>query len=136
MSDKTVKFRPHHFLCTLGFQGEGYSSEFVRNYKDIATQISGEDDLIEVVYAMDSICAPCPHNLDGRMCASQEHISQLDAKHLNALGLKVGEKIRWRDAKALIKYKVQPADLKTLCAGCEWYEYGFCTSSLERLHKV
>ena len=134
MSNKAVEFRPHHFLCTLGFQGEGYSSDFVRNYKEIVSKISQEDTMIEVVGGMDSICAPCPNNIDGILCTSQAHISKLDQNHLSALGLKIGDKISWNDAKKLIKSKVQPQDLKILCAGCEWYDYGMCTSSLERLH--
>ena len=33
-----LEFRPHHFLCTLGFEGKGYSDEFVRNYYRYADQ--------------------------------------------------------------------------------------------------
>ena len=38
-----LKFRPHHFLCTLGFQGKGYSPGFVANFQAIADRLRGPD---------------------------------------------------------------------------------------------
>ncbi len=65
MEDKIIKFRPHHFMCTLGFQGKGYSLDFVRNYRNIhKTLKEDENTLIEVVKYMtlekfDQACTGC-----------------------------------------------------------------------------
>ena len=51
-----IKFRPHHFMCTLGFQGHGYSLGFVKNYKKIVEKLNlDETAMIEVVGNMDAI---------------------------------------------------------------------------------
>ena len=30
-----IRFRPHHFLCSLGFEGKGYSEAFTANMTGI-----------------------------------------------------------------------------------------------------
>ncbi len=57
-----IRFRPHHFMCTLAFQGYGYSQSFVENYKKIASKvISDPNTKIEVVDNLDTICSVCPN---------------------------------------------------------------------------
>jgi len=90
--EEVIKFRPHHFLCTLGFQGHGYSLGFVKNYKKIVQQLSfDENTLIEVVGNMDSICFACPNKVNESLCTTQSKITQLDSRHQQILGLKIGE---------------------------------------------
>ncbi len=59
-----IRYRPHHFLCSLGFENKGYSDAFIANMADIVVgQLrapSGEEKLIEVTVEADDICAPCP----------------------------------------------------------------------------
>ncbi|RYZ78407.1 MAG: DUF1284 domain-containing protein [Proteobacteria bacterium] len=65
--DPKLKFRPHHFLCAVGFQGKGYSPEFVENFKTIKSVLDsthGDQVMIEVIERTDSICAPCPSRRD------------------------------------------------------------------------
>jgi len=51
-----LTFRPHHFMCTLGFQGMGYSPAFVTNYKDIAATLKANPRTdIKVSFSLDSI---------------------------------------------------------------------------------
>ena len=60
------RYRPHHFLCTLGFQGKGYSPDFVKNFSEIADVLRGEDgdeQLIKVIKNCDDICRACPRAL-------------------------------------------------------------------------
>ena len=46
-------------MCTLAFQGYGYSQGFVENYKKIASKvISDPNTKIEVVDNLDTICNP------------------------------------------------------------------------------
>ena len=59
-----LRYRPHHFLCSLGFEGKGYSDAFTANMDAIVMgrlRASGGDAIeIRVVGAADDICGPCP----------------------------------------------------------------------------
>lgn len=132
-----LEFRPHHFLCTLGFEGKGYSKEFVRSYRAIADKLretgaAGEATPIRVSSATDSICAPCP-NREGSRCATEGKIQTLDYGHAAVLGLSPGQILTWAEAKARIATKMSDAEFDRVCAPCSWKSMGACK---EALHKV
>ena len=56
-----VRYRPHHFLCSLGFEGKGYSPEFTANMAAIVMgrvrAPQGDATVIEVADGFDDICA-------------------------------------------------------------------------------
>jgi hypothetical protein len=129
-----IKFRPHHFMCTLGFRGKGYSLDFVRNYKNIANTLKqDENTLLEVAEYMDDICTPCPNKIDEIVCKSQEKILRLDKAHSEVLKLKPGEVMSWKDAKARIKNNMTLEKFDKACEGCDWKKYGVCEESLKEL---
>lgn len=134
-----LRFRPHHFLCALGYQGKGYSDAFTRNMDRIVQDglrgKEGDGVEIEVTAQTDSICAPCPHRR-GALCESQEKIDALDARHAAALKLRAGDRLSWGAAKARIRAQVKPGDLSVICQSCQWLEYGMCEGALRRLHEV
>lgn len=134
----TLRYRPHHFLCSLGFQGKGYSETFTANMSAIVMgrlrAPSGDDTMIEVVGATDDICAPCPKRRDA-LCTVQPKIERLDAAHSLALSLSPGDRLTWGEAKARIRANVPAGSLVGLCAGCEWQPYGMCDAALEQLHE-
>lgn len=133
-----VRYRPHHFLCSLGFEGKGYSPEFTANMTAIVMgrlrAKGGDATVIEVTGATDDICAPCPKRR-GDACAVQDKIARLDDAHARALALKPGDRMTWGQAKARIRLHVRPGSLKNLCTGCEWEPYGMCESALAALHR-
>ncbi|MEZ5886321.1 MAG: DUF1284 domain-containing protein [Paracoccaceae bacterium] len=135
---RPVRYRPHHFLCSLGFQGKGYSEGFTANMTAIVMgrlrAQGGDATVIEVTGATDDICAPCPKRR-GRLCTSQDKIKTLDRAHAAALRIEPHERLTWGEAKARIRANVPPGTLKTLCAGCEWEPYGMCEEALAALHK-
>lgn len=137
MDRPVITFRPHHFLCSLGFQGKGYSDGFTANMAQIVDgtlrATDGDDTLIEVTGATDDICAPCPKRR-GTLCTEQAKIAALDARHARALGLFVGSRLSWGDAKRRIVKRVPPGSLETLCTGCQWLELGLCEKALSDLH--
>lgn len=137
MTDAPIRYRPHHFLCSLGFQGKGYSDEFTANMASIVLgrlrAPGGDDTPIQVVGATDDICAPCPKRR-GTLCESQDSISRLDTRHARALGLFAGTELTWGEAKRRIVKRVPPGSLSTLCQGCRWLEFGLCESALNALH--
>lgn len=130
-----LRFRPHHFLCALGFEGKGYSTEFTANMAGIVMgglrAPGGADLRIEVIAGADAICAPCPARR-GTLCESEAKIAALDAAHGRALGLVPGDVISWGAAQA--RMRALPADaLRQICAPCQWLDLGLCEAALARL---
>jgi hypothetical protein len=132
-----IRFRPHHFLCALGYQGEGYSNAFTANMTDIVDgrmkAPGGEDTRITVTFVADSLCTPCPERR-GLGCVKINTIKLLDERHAKALGLRNGDCITWGEALRRIKANVKPGSLSTLCQNCQWLSLGACEAALERLH--
>lgn len=135
---RPLQFRPHHFLCSLGFRGAGYSEAFTENMTGIVMgrlRADGGDAVeIEVIGATDDICGPCPKRR-GDLCTNQENIAKLDLQHSKRLGVRPGDRLTWGQAKARIRSLVQPGDLAQVCEGCQWLDYGYCEESLVALHE-
>ncbi|MDP3533215.1 MAG: DUF1284 domain-containing protein [Alphaproteobacteria bacterium] len=132
-----LKFRPHHFLCTIGYEGKGYSEPFTDNYDKIAEQLrvpDGDQTEIQVVFHTDDICAPCPHQR-GLLCATQKKIASLDRRHCDALNLMENEILMWVDAKKRIKQKISIDTFHEICKGCQWKALGVCEEALRKLHE-
>lgn len=138
MSDAPLRYRPHHFLCSLGFRGKGYSDAFTANMARIVDDRlrapGGDDVMIEVAAATDDICTPCPKRR-GTLCTSQDKIATLDTRHSRALGLFVGTRLTWGEAKQRIRANVPPGALTQLCAGCQWLDLGLCEAAVKELQE-
>lgn len=133
---KSITFRPHHFLCSLGYQGKGYDDAFKANMDAVVAnglhQQGGDETEITVTRQVDVICGPCPYRR-GRGCASQEKIDGLDARHAERLQLDGGDIFTWGEAKDRIAAYVKKGDLSQLCKGCQWLELGLCEDALAML---
>jgi uncharacterized protein len=128
-----ISFRPHHFLCTLGFQGRGYSSEFIRNYGEIVEALHEHQELpLQVIFENDSICKVCPHQR-GEGCINEEKIQGLDARHAAILHLKPRDILTWGQAKKRLKEKMSLENFHKACQGCSWKSLGVCEESLRKL---
>ncbi|GAB4168668.1 MAG: DUF1284 domain-containing protein [Rickettsiaceae bacterium] len=129
-----ITFRPHHFMCTLGFHGKGYSTDFVRNYKKIVAQITKDENTqIKVAEYMDNICSACPNKIDEVICKTQNKVLKLDENHSKVLKLKPGQTLTWSQAKALIKKHMTIKKFHQACKGCSWKQYGVCEKALKGL---
>ncbi len=135
---RPISFRPHHFLCALGFEGKGYSDAFTANMSRMVDGIlrspDGDETLLSVTFEADDICAPCPKRR-GVGCESQGKIDTLDRDHAAALKLSPEQTLSWAEAKERIVANVRPDDLDRLCSGCSWLDGGMCKSALTRLHR-
>jgi hypothetical protein len=132
-----LEFRPHHFLCTVGFQGKGYSPEFVANYTGIADRLRGPGgDLIpiRVTEVTDSICGPCPSKR-GDLCETQSKIDRLDQAHAEVLGIRGGDEMTWGEAKLKIAEKFTLEKFHESCEPCSWKTMGVCEAALIDLKK-
>lgn len=126
----SVDFRPHHFLCTLCFQGKGYSPVFIANYEKIARQLKKDPSTpIKVVDHTDAVCQPCPHR-QGTQCATQEKISKLDQAHAAALEIQSGDVLSWEQAQQRMAEKLTLEKFHSICATCNWKPLGLCESVL------
>lgn len=131
-----ILFRPHHFMCALGFQGKGYSPAFINNFQNIMNQLNspgGGDIPISITPYTDTICAPCPHRQD-KSCDKQSLISTLDQAHASALDLTTAS-ITWTEAKLRIKERITVDVFHNICEGCNWKSLGVCEAALNLLHK-
>lgn len=134
-----LEFRPHHFLCTVGFEGKGYSPEFVEGYRQIASRLRDRPDGVEVpirvVGATDSICAPCPNRRE-TLCTSQPKIEALDEAHRRHFGFEPGLELTWGEARSRIVERMNESDFDRICAPCGWRELGICQAALRRLKQA
>ncbi|MBS0271148.1 MAG: DUF1284 domain-containing protein [Proteobacteria bacterium] len=130
-----ISFRPHHFLCTLGFQGKGYSPGFVQNYWQIVIALHQNEELpIQVVQHVDSVCGLCPYNGNG-VCATEEKIQTLDLRHSQILGISPGDHLTWKEAKERIKKQMTLQAFHKACQGCQWKSCGVCETALRELRE-
>jgi hypothetical protein len=129
-----IKFRPHHFTCTLGFQGKGYSPTFIKNYAAICNELArSPDTLIEIVASSDDICQACPHIRKNTGCTDSTKVNQIDLRHIEVLGFKIGDTIKWSVARQLIKQKMTHLKFDYACDGCEWKDLGVCLEAINKL---
>ncbi len=131
----TLQFRPHHYLCALGFRGKGYSPSFVANFQEIVNRLrgpGGDQINIQTVPYTDSICAPCP-NRQELSCLEQKKISMLDQAHFEALEINEGQQLTWGEAKQRIKDKIDLKVFHRICKGCNWKALGICETALNEL---
>ena len=72
-----IRLRPHHLLCTQGYSGKGYSTEFVQNMSAIVHSLRNVPGTrIRLVFGSDSLCARCPHHTADDLCEAQEKVSR------------------------------------------------------------
>jgi hypothetical protein len=131
-----LRFRPHHVLCSLGFEGHGYSDGFIANMEAIVMGRLRAGDggaaVIEITGAADAICAPGPRRR-GDGCADQPRIDRLDAAHAAALDLAAGQRLTWAEAQDRVRARITPERLDTICEGCRWLPMGLCKAAVARL---
>ncbi len=121
-------------MCTLGFEGKGYSGSFVRNYQKIANRLKTDPNTpIRVVHHLDQICSACPHQTKRATCKQQAFIEKLDRAHETVLGLEENQVLSWQEAKATIKAHMSVENFHQACEGCEWKDYGVCEKALKTL---
>lgn len=133
--------RGHHLLCVHGFQGMGYSPEFVQKMETLVQDIRNEDKdfSIKVVVDLDETCSVCPHN-GGTTCVanigSDHHVKSMDRRVLKHLGLTENNTYQKNELLDLTAKLVRPSDLDHLCKNCSWLPYGVCKEGIEKLRQL
>ena len=122
-----VRLRAHHLMCIQGFQGNGYTMEFVENMARIVQLLGDEPDTeVTLLAGPDDICAPCPHLL-GNACVKDEgaegEVSSMDRMVLEALGAGAGDTFPAGEAiDRLDAALARREDAERICGDCQWGE--------------
>ncbi|WP_407421938.1 DUF1284 domain-containing protein [Methanobrevibacter sp.] len=116
-----IKLRGHHLLCLSGFQGYGYSEDFVLNMARINEKRKSEDCIITLTNEADDICSSCP-NLKDNLCENEkqnevivkmdnEILSQFNSeKEYNSLELFKEVSMKFNTLKSV----------ENVCNNCKW----------------
>ena len=116
-----IRLRPHHLLCTQGYSGRGYSTEFVQNMSAIVHSLRNVPETrIRLVFGSDSLCAYCPHHTADDLCEAQEKVSRFDRKTVEYFNLHEGVYV-YQDLIRAIDAQMTPVMLEDICRGCAWY---------------
>jgi hypothetical protein len=139
LQSSIITFRPHHFLCTIGYQGMGYDDKFTKNYNEIASRLNsenGDSTKIHLTLQTDDICFACPHKKN-HSCVTQSKIDIIDERHAKALTPVVMQNtnLTWGYAKQHIANTISDEIFDYICEPCEWKSFGICKKALQTLRK-
>ena len=127
-----IKLRGHHLLCLQGFQGYGYSKDFVLNMTRINELRKTNDCTITLTNEPDDICSACP-NLKNNLCENEkqnEIIVKMDEEVLSQLN----SDIEYNSIDLFNEVSSKFNSLKSVenvCNGCKWVNKCLCYKKLK-----
>jgi len=133
-----IKLRGHMLLCLQGFQGKGYSGEFIANMDKIhKTLQENPQTQILLLDGPDEICGSCPH-LKNNGCTlhgqgTETQMTHQDRDVLQRLALNPGDRIAWQDLLHKISKHIKADDLDLICGKCPWLPLGLCKAGMNAL---
>ncbi len=116
-----IKLRGHHLLCLLGFQGYGYSEDFVFNMTQINEKRKSKDCIITLTNEADDICSSCP-NLKNNFCENEkqnEIIVEMDNEILSHFDSKRKYNSLELFKEVSLKYNTLKS-VENVCNNCKW----------------
>jgi uncharacterized protein len=129
-----VELSAHHALCVHGFRGMGYSAGFVASLSGIVDRLRDEPGVrVRVRIGSDAVCRACPSLSVGGCMRYGQSVVRQDARVAEVLGVSQGEEMPWDELRARVRANVAPDDLRDLCGGCPWLEYGVCAEGIAEL---
>lgn len=112
--------RPHHGLCTLFFEGKGYSPAFVERMGQIIRETE-QGESLRLTASADAICEKCP-NRRGEACRGVNALAY-DQEVLKRTGLREGDTVTLNQLQCMVKEHIlRPGALETICGECRWIE--------------
>jgi hypothetical protein len=138
--ESSLKIRPHHLLCILGFRSLGYNEEFVANMSKVVKELRSNPTFpITLVVGCDAICESCPYNKQGRCIkkkSSDLETRTMDLKLLQVLEFAPGAQMPIAEALGRIKERITLKELAEFCHDCEWWKLGYCAEGLANLKRT
>ncbi|MCL2576074.1 MAG: DUF1284 domain-containing protein [Defluviitaleaceae bacterium] len=121
-----MKLRPHHLLCTQGYEGMGYNDGFVDNMDVITTYLRNDVAAnIDIVFSTDDICSKCPQMLDVNLCKSNDKVKRLDNKVVAYFDIEERNYV-YQDIIRKINTKMTSDIMDDICGECNWYSISAC----------
>jgi len=125
-----LKLRPHHLLCTQGYSGRGYNSDFVDNMTAVTTHLRNDANaVVEIVFSTDDICSKCPRMLGIDLCESNDKVKRFDDKVIAYFGIEEKSYI-YQDIIREINAKMTSTIMNDICTECEWYPISACRRTI------
>ena len=116
-----INIRGHHLLCLQGFQGYGYSEDFILNMTHINEMRKSKDTIITLTNDCDDICAFCP-NLKNNICENKKQndiLKEMDRKVLSKLD--INKEYNALELFDEVSFKFNTLEsVKKICVGCKW----------------
>lgn len=126
------KLRGHHLFCLLGYQGMGYSQEYVENMTRLHQTLRANPKIkIQLVKGPDQLCEKYPSS-DECHC-EHDNIYERDSAIIEKLGIKIGQILNWEDIESLIRKYIVPSDIQIVCESCSWRSYGVCEEGIQEI---
>ena len=118
-----MKLRGHHLLCILGFQGYGYSEDFVLNMARINELRKSDKTTIKLINRPDDICSACP-NLKDYVCENKmqnENIVKMDNEVLSQFNINQEYNAIDLFNEVVLKFNTLKS-VENICNDCKWAE--------------
>lgn len=126
MENEIIELRAHHLLCSVLFEGKGYSETFTENMTHIVNRILEKDKFLYLKKSRDIICVDCPNLKEDGGCMLDEKIPDLDGRVLTFFDLPVEEKISSVEVFEKISNMITPDFFAECCDECRWKKMGIC----------
>ncbi len=137
-----MKLRPHHLLCTQGFEGKGYSQDFVTNMKKYV-QLMRHDPGFEITLTetADDLCSHCP-NLKCKLkdpdrtdtlyysCVDDSKVIRFDKAVIKLFNLKPGETYNYLWLIKKINREMTEEKMRGICGDCSWFNNSACMKNV------
>ncbi len=118
-----MKLRGHHLLCILGFQGYGYSEDFILNMARINELRKSDKTTIKLINRPDDICSACP-NLKDDVCENKmqnENIVKMDNEVLSQFNINQEYNAIDLFNEVVLKFNTLKS-VENICNDCKWAE--------------
>jgi len=115
-----IRLRPHHLLCLIAFQGEGYSPGFIAKTLGLQRAFLAADTVVELVEGPDDLCDGCPEmSPECVSLAPDSGVEKLDRAAADLLGVSPGRH-RAAELLRLLKNNFTAERGYAVCGGCSW----------------
>ncbi len=142
-----IRIRAHHLLCLQGFQGFGYSEEFIAQMRRVHRLLRMKPDTdIQVLIGADILCEHCPHHYRGRCTIDDPEDQPIETDTPDQAVLKDRRTLSWLELEnesvqlwGQVVYKVgrlvDSTAMNALCRECKWREEDYCANALDELNQ-
>ncbi len=122
----TVKLRPHHVLCMLGYAGRGYNEAFTHCFDGIVAHVRA-GEAIELTDGTDDLCATLAcdesRHCDRAVARRRDARAWRDIAALFRLDQNGPRRLVLTDDKlALLRARFADGHLRSACAACPWHD--------------